>query len=240
MSRRLEKIDELENLRWNSAGAARNGASRCLENCERLRKIIFPPFEKFFNRLAKTNFKPDGEQLADALRELWSDLNVEATLEHWTLDEEKSASAIRHSSPHQTVWDQMNDWLDNVALAFSREPLPLRDWLPILEAGLANLTVGVVPPALDQVLIGAIDRARNPDLKLALVLGVNETVFPAAPAAQIILTDADRDELDHSISLGPDLRERLARERYYGYIACTRASEKLVVTFSRQTADGKH
>ena len=72
----------------------------------------------------------------------------------------------------------------------------MRDWLPILEAGLANLTVGVIPPALDQVLIGAIDRARNPDLKLALVLGVNETLFPAAPAAPAILTDADRDELD--------------------------------------------
>ena len=38
------------------------------------------------------------------------------------------------------------------------EPLELRAWLPILEAGLGNLTVGVIPPALDQVLIGALDR----------------------------------------------------------------------------------
>ena len=134
----------------------------------------------------------------------------------------------------------MNAWLDNVALAFPDEALPLRDWLPILEAGLANLTVGVIPPALDQVLIGAIDRARNPDLKLALVLGVNEAIFPAAPAAPTILTDADRDEMrQRAGALGPDLRERLARERYLGYIACTRASEKLVVTFSRHDADGK-
>ena len=41
------------------------------------------------------------------------------------------------------------------------------------------------------------------------------------------------------VTLGPDLRERLARERYYGYIACTRASEKLAVTFARHDADGK-
>jgi ATP-dependent helicase/nuclease subunit B len=134
----------------------------------------------------------------------------------------------------------MNAWLDNVTLAFADEALALRDWLPILEAGLANLTVGVIPPALDQVLIGAIDRARNPDLKLALVLGVNESVFPATPATPAILTDADRDEMrPHASAPGPDLRERLARERYLGYIACTRASEKLVVTFSRHDADGK-
>ena len=134
----------------------------------------------------------------------------------------------------------MKAWLDNVTLAFADEALALRDWLPILEAGLANLTVGVIPPALDQVLIGAIDRARNPDLKLALVLGVNEAVFPAVPAEPAILTDADRDELgQHAGAPGPDLRERLARERFLGYIACTRASKKLVVTFSRHDAEGR-
>ncbi|MDD5138724.1 MAG: PD-(D/E)XK nuclease family protein [Verrucomicrobiales bacterium] len=207
------------------------------ETCEHLRKIICPPFGKFAAQLAGTNSKPNGGQLAEAVRELWSDLRVEQTLERWTLDEEKSAVRNPQSAIHQTVWDQMNLWLENLGLAFSNEQLPLRDWLPVLEAGLANLTVGVVPPALDQVLIGAIDRARNPDLKLALVLGVNEAIFPAAPAAQTILTDADRDDL--TVPLGPDLRERLARERYYGYIACTRASEKLAVTFSRHDADGK-
>jgi ATP-dependent helicase/nuclease subunit B len=89
------------------------------------------------------------------------------------------------------------------------------------------------------VLIGAIDRARNPDLKLALVLGVNESVFPAAAASPVILTDADRDALGRAVAPGPDLRERLSRERFFGYIACTRASEKLVLTFSRNDADGR-
>ena len=112
-----------------------------------------------------------------------------------------------------------------------------RFWKP----GLPSLTVGVIPPALDEVLIGAIDRARNPDLKLALVLGVNEGVFPAAPAAPPILT-ARRPRgtgASSDVSLGPDLRDQLARERYLGYIACTRASEKLVVTFRATTLTAK-
>ena len=206
------------------------------EACELLRKIVFPPFESFSALLAKAKAKPNGRQLAEAVRKLWSELKVEQTLERWTLDEENLSPATCRPSHHSTVRDQMNAWLENLELAFSNEHLPLRDWLPVLEVGLANLTVGVVPPALDQVLVGAIDRARNPDLRLALVLGVNETVFPATPAAQTILTDADRDEL--AVSLGPDLRERLARERYYGYIACTRSSEKLAVTYSRHDAEG--
>ena len=243
------EVDRLENeaLARGWRGAEWREPFQIAENpelskfLERLRKIILPPFQNFAAQLARWENKPNGGQLANALREFWSEMKVEPTLESWSLaDPGHSSLVTRHSSLHLTVWEQMNAWLDNVALAFSDEALPLRDWLPILEAGLANLTVGVIPPALDQVLIGAIDRARNPDLKLAFVLGVNESVFPAAPAAPTILTDADRDELRQCAGApGPDLRERLARERYLGYIACTRASERLVVTFSRHDADGK-
>jgi ATP-dependent helicase/nuclease subunit B len=211
------------------------------QSLERLRNKILPPFEHFARQLARAENCPTGKQLADALRGLWAELRVEETLERWNLDgADLPAPATRHPSLHQTVGEQMESWLDNVELAFSAEALPLREWLPILEAGLATLTVGVIPPALDQVLIGAIDRARNPDLKLALVLGLNESVFPAAPADPVILTDTDRNELgSRAAALGPDLRERLARERYLGYIACTRASDKLVLTFSRHDAGGK-
>ncbi len=207
------------------------------ENFERLRQKILPPLENFHERLARLKFQPNGKQLAEIFRELWDDLKVERQLQTWSDEIFDSTIQRFNNSTHSSVFEQMNSWLENLELAFPNENLPLRDWLPILEAGLANLTVGVIPPALDQVLIGAIDRARNPDLKLALVLGVNETIFPATPAAQTILTDADRDEL--AVPLGPDLRDQISRERFYGYIACTRASEKLVVTFSRQDADGK-
>jgi len=210
------------------------------ENCERLRQIIFPPFENFRNSLEKNNFQPNGVQLAEVLRELWNSLKVEPALERWTRNEETSAIGNRQSAIHSTVWAQMHSWLDNLALAFPREQMGLRDWLPILEAGLASLTVGVVPPALDEVLIGAIDRARNPTLKFTLVLGVNESIFPAAPAAPVILTNSDRDELEkQNVALGANQFDQISRERYLGYIASTRANEKLTLTFSRQTADGK-
>jgi len=117
-------------------------------------------------------------------------MKIEPTLECWSLaGPGNSPPATRHSSLHLTVWEQMNAWLDNVTLAFADEALALRDWLPILEAGLANLTVGWFRPRSTRCSSARLDRRRNPDLKLALVLGVNESVFPAAPAAPAILTD---------------------------------------------------
>ena len=229
------EIDRLENMALEFGWRGKKWREPLPEeNSERLRKIIFTPFERVYAQLTKINFKPTGVQLADVLRALWRELEVEPALERWALEAESQ------SSPHQTVWEQMNTWLENLALAFPRESMKLRDWLPVLEAGLANLTVGVIPPALDEVLVGAIDRARNPDLKFALLLGVNESVFPVAPAAPLILTSSDRDELaKQNAALGTNLFDQISRERYLGYIACTRANEKLTQTFSRQTADGK-
>ena len=235
------EMDRLENAALEFGWRGKTWRQPLPDNAlEKIRARVFPPFENFAGQLACFNDSPSGAQLADALRELWCDLKVERTLEHWTRADEKSAVGHRPSAIHATVLEQMNVWLNNLALAFPRENLPLRDWLPILEAGLANLTVGVIPPVLDEVLIGAIDRARNPDLKLALVLGLNESVFPAAPSSPPILTDGDRDALYLSnLSPGPDLRTRLSRERFFGYIACTRASERLLLTYSRNDADGK-
>ncbi|MEY4916284.1 MAG: hypothetical protein RL616_197 [Verrucomicrobiota bacterium] len=210
------------------------------EASERLREIIFPPLGNFYAAFAKINFKPTGEQLAAVLRELWRELKVEATLDRWTREVEDAARSTHHSSPHQTVWEQMNSWLDNLALAFPHESMRLNDWLPVLEAGLGNLTVGVIPPSLDEVLVGAIDRARNPSLKFAMLLGVNESVFPAAPAAPVILTNSDRDELEkQNVTLSAGVFDQISRERYLGYIACTRANEKLTLTFAKQSAEGK-
>ena len=214
------------------------GQPALAERLEKLRKKIILPFKKLASQLAATQNRPTGPQLAHALRALWDDLKVETQLEHWA-ESEREGGLAAPSSVHATVWDQMNAWLDNVALAFDEEALALRDWLPVLEAGLASLTVGVIPPALDQVLIGAVDRSRNPELKLALVLGVNEGVFPAPPEPPPLLTDAEREALiRRGATLGAVLRERMAKERYLGYIACTRASEQLIVTHARQDTRG--
>jgi ATP-dependent helicase/nuclease subunit B len=235
------EIDRLENRALESGWRGKKWREPLPdESAERLRQQILPPFETLAAALAKTKFQPAGPQLAAALRDFWSDAKAETTLERWTLDDEPAATGGRQPAIHRTVWEQMNSWLDNLALAFAGEALPLRDWLPVLEAGLANLTVGVIPPALDEVLIGAVDRSRNPNLKFALVLGLNESVFPAAPESPAILTHSDRDELElQNAALGANRFDQLSRERYLGYIACTRAGEKLAVTFSRQSADGK-
>ena len=202
---------------------------------EALRRQWAAPFLQLRENLAtRGQLRPDGPQLAAALRQLWHSLHVEEKLAGLQAAPEGPPA---HPQFHATVWQQMNAWLDDVALAFAGESLPLSEWLAILEAGLAGLTVGVIPPALDQVLIGAVDRSRNPDLQLALLLGLNESVFPAPPPPRHLLTDSDCAELGgRGLLLGPGLRQILSRERFLGYIACTRARRRLVVSCAQRDA----
>jgi ATP-dependent helicase/nuclease subunit B len=207
------------------------------ERREKLRQEIVPPFCELAERLAGPR---TGATLALALRQFWDDLGVAARLEQWSRHATELSGEANPRPIHATVWPQLLEWLENLELAFPQgsPPLLLREWLPILEAGLSSLTVGVIPPALDQVLIGSVERSRNPELKLALVLGMNESVFPAPPPPAGLLTDADRATLEgQQVWLAPGSKLRLGHERYYGYIACTRASERLVLTAAQRTAD---
>jgi ATP-dependent helicase/nuclease subunit B len=202
-----------------------------------LQPRLLQPFQSLAVKLGAGKQRPTGRQLADALREFWCELRVEEKLEQWAAA--PNCDSRLPSSVHATVWEQMNAWLDNVELAFQSEELSLRDWLPVLEAGLANLSVGVIPPALDQVILGAIDRSRNPEIKLALILGLNEKVFPALSEANALLTEGDRNELEkRELSLGNNARQQLSRERYLAYIALTRARERVVLTYALRDAEG--
>ncbi len=246
VDRELRDLDELENaaLARGWSGEAWQRPLECPENpgvaarLEAVRQRIVPPFVALHRALFARGAGPNGRELAAALRHLWSDLEVPSELRRWA---EAAGRGLPDRSAgvapqiHREIWEQMQGWLENVALAFPSEPMSIAEWLPILEAGLANLTVGVIPPALDQVLVGTVDRSRNPDLRLTIFLGLNDGSFPAPAELPRLLSSADRTALEElGLHLGPDRQQQMGRERYYGYIGFTRSRERLVVMFSRR------
>ncbi len=242
-----DAVDRLENLalargwqgdQWLTPIQSEDGESQTNFG-EECRQKLTPPFIRL---RAAFGEKPTGSQLAAAIRAFWNELNIAGTLETWASAVVDVAPRTSHLALHATVWRQLQTWLENIERAFAAAAgaRPLREWLPILEAGLGGLTVGIVPPALDEVLVGAVDRSRNPDLELALVLGLNEGQFPAPPAASPLLTEPERDELDaldRCLAFSP--RPCHGHERYLGYIACTRPRRRLVLTCAQRDANGK-
>ena len=215
------------------------------ESLEQIRQASIAPFEELESQLladgAVHSKLLSGAELAEAIRQFWERIALADQLEKWDRPaEEASESVGGEPAVHAAAWQQLQAWLENVRLAFADMRRPLADWIAILENGLGNLTVGVIPPSADQVLIGAVDRARNPEVELALLLGLNESVFPARPRRHPLLAEADRKQLDQSAFRWlPPVKRRLAHERFYAYIACTRPRKKLAVSYAEQDAEGR-
>lgn len=203
--------------------------------------LLAQPIAAFQGFLSAVAPSCDGPALARALRQLWDDLSVAGTLENWQAEADGLGLPPKYRAIHRTALEQMEQWCGNLEMAFAGTALAPEAWLPIIESGLTGMSLGLIPPALDQVFIGAIDRSRQPEVKLTIILGMNAGVFPAPAPAPPVLNRGDRLllESEKEMGLGWDPATLAARENYYAYIACTRPSQHLCVAWSRRGVDGK-
>ncbi|MFQ5464033.1 MAG: PD-(D/E)XK nuclease family protein, partial [Phycisphaerae bacterium] len=173
--------------------------------------------------------------LGDALNRL----GVGRTLEQWAREAEQ-AGCPDEAAEHRQVQRDCHALLEDFSLALADAPLGLADVRDILESGFSALTLGLTPPTVDQVLVGSIERSRHPEIKAAVVIGFNDGVFPTYAGEDPILNDEDRAALiDGGLSVRPPARERTLDEPLLAYIAATRASERLTITYARADDDGK-
>ena len=54
----------------------------------------------------------------------------------------------------------------------------MKEYCELLDAGLEEAKVGVIPPSLDQVVIGDMERTRLKDIRALFFVGVNEGCIP--------------------------------------------------------------
>ena len=176
---------------------------------------------------------------ARALYELLEALETPAKLEAWADQAEREGDRAL-ARDHRHVWDGLCRLIDEIAGVMGDAEITAAEFAAACQGGLARLRLGRVPAHADEVLVGSIDRSRQPELRCVIVLGWNEGVFPLTPAEDPILSDADRRRLAAAgVVLAPESRQRLFHERYLVYIALTRASERVIVSFSRADEAGR-
>ncbi len=176
----------------------------------------------------------------DAAAALWKvigSLDIPTTLNGWA-EAQRAAGHIGQADKHVRVWQAMCDLLDQIVNVLGPIELTPDDFAATLEAGMDAIDLGLTPPTVDQILVGQVDRTRSSRVTAAIVLGLSEGMFPSARQDTRLLSDRDRTLLARrEIAIEPDTRRLLLDETLLGYIAFTRASDRLIVT--RPTADAK-
>jgi len=135
-------------------------------------------------------------------------------------------------SGHRQLYDMLVNLFDELDEIFGAELLSVQDWTDILSSALAKMTLKLIPPALDEVLVGSIERSRHPDLKAVFLAGATQKQFPEPVSFDSLLTDDDRRAAEAGgFVLAAPAVQKLANRQYLAYIAFTRPSQYLCITY---------
>lgn len=176
--------------------------------------------------------KPLGaEEFTRVVFNFLDQLDVKETIGSWINQANEKKDRVT-ADEHRQFYNQFLDIFDELVEVFAGQKLTTEDYLAILHSAFSQLTLAFIPPALDQVLVGSIERSRHPDLRAVFLVGATQKQFPAPVASDSILTDEDRIAAESAdFPLAATLNRTLAERQYLAYIAFTRPSEFLWVTY---------
>ena len=158
-------------------------------------------------------------------------LNVRRQLQDWTkaaFDEGR----LDEAQLHQQFFAQFTQLIDDFAYIFKNSSLSAKQYASIISSAFSGMTVALIPPALDQVLVGSIERSRHPDLKAVFLIGATQQQFPVPVYYDNVFNDNDRRiASDAGFELARTGSAQLVERRYLAYIAFTRPSRFLFITY---------
>ncbi|MEX0974771.1 MAG: helicase-exonuclease AddAB subunit AddB [Bacillota bacterium] len=177
--------------------------------------------------------------ISQAVCDLLLDLDVPGQLAKWQSLAEQ-AKDLSGAVDHGGLWDKAMEILGQVGEILKDQPHDLKAYALLLSAGLEDIRMGAIPPSLDQVIVGSLDRSRQPDCKATFLIGALLGVFPKRQTEDSIFTDAEREFLsENGVDLEPASIQRQFHEKYLVYIALTRPSNVLYVSYPLGDQEGK-
>ncbi len=140
----------------------------------------------------------------------------------------------------EQVYKIVMELYDQMVLLLGDENCSLKEFADILDTGFVEVKVGLIPPGVDEVVIGDTERTRLKDIKVLFFIGVNEGIIPKAIGSGGILSDTERELLiSNEIELAPTKRQQAFTEQFYIYLNMTKPKEKLYISYHKLNEDGK-
>ena len=190
-------------------------------------------------RAVKGEDRPAGEFLST----LWSCVEAFGVAERLgdQIEAAEAAGELEEASENRQAWEQLCGLLDQADDLIGREVVSGGDFVATVEYGLDLLDFAVVPPRADEAILGDVERTRLIGCRAAVVVGLNDGVFPAASNDDGgVLGDEERRLLrGRGVDVEADGRGRLLAERFLAYRAFSTPSERLTLVRSVADAGGE-
>lgn len=179
------------------------------------------------------------KEVAEGLYSFLTEINAPQKMEDVILNFRNNRE-FDIANEYSQVWDIVIDVLDQIVDVMGDEEVEVNEFVKILTIGFEQYEIGVIPPAIDQVLITSVDRMKSHNAKQLFIIGVNDGVFPRMIKDEGILSDIDREDLmEIGIELSKDTRARAFEEQYLIYTALTSTCRSLKLSYPIADHEGR-
>ena len=182
--------------------------------------------------------KADTRQMTRAVYDHLAGLEMQRQLKDY---EERFQEAGDHSRSREyaQIYGMVMELFDKLVMLLSDCRMPLSEYAELLDAGLSEMKVGLIPAGTDQVVVGDMERSRLKDIKVLFFAGVNEGSVPRQKSRGGILSEMDREILsEQETELAPTSRQEAYIQKFYIYLNLTRPSGRLYLSWSLAGMDG--
>ncbi|HHV95953.1 MAG TPA: helicase-exonuclease AddAB subunit AddB [Clostridiaceae bacterium] len=189
-----------------------------LKKINSIRKKIITPLIKFHKAAIG---RKTSREIAEALYEFLCEIQIPENIENY-IEKFKNNGELALAAEYGQIWNIVMEALDQVVELIGDERPGIRRFKDILEIIFSEYKIGLIPPAVDQVLVGSIERSKSHNVKALYILGVNDGVFPIPCSEDGILSDSDRNILQSlGLELASDSRTKAFESQYITYSTLT-------------------
>ena len=208
-----------------------NYTAEDLNRFNELRERVVSVIETARDRIGKYNTA--GEKIKGLYGFLADDFMMEDRIEAMAKAQQE-AGFLDGAAETAQSWNVICRIFDQIVETVGEERLSGRALRQIVEAGLAEMEIGIVPVNPDSVLVGTMQRTRVGRVKALLVLGANEGLLPLQKTDEGLLSEREKavlEEMDLEFSRTEDMVKQ--EERLAIYRTLSQPEERLYVSCSR-------
>lgn len=208
-----------------------------LERMNQLREAVLLPIQSLSNTWKRR--KGTVREKMEALHQFLQEIGLQEKMEAYENEFRKQGNLAKEKE-YKQVYPLVMELFDKVVGLLGEEQISAQELNGILDAGFEELKVGLIPPSIDQILIGDMERTRLNGIRVLFFLGLNDGIIPKNSGKGGLLSQMERQFLkEEKVTLSPTQKENAYIQKFYLYLNLTKPSEFLYLSYSRNTQEGE-
>lgn len=155
------------------------------------------------------------------------------------IEELKLQNKYEQSSEHAQVWNSIIEVFNQILAIGEDNAITPLEYRKILETGFTEVQISLIPPTIDRVEIGDIERIAVESSKALFIIGANEGNLDSEKYRGLLLDNEIEALYDYDINIMNCSNYYYFKKKHMIYKLFSSPIEKLYISYSLGTVDGK-